>query len=90
MARAYGNLHPDYAIPPGATIRETLDALGMTPAELALRMGKSDGHVSGILSGRRRITPETALQLERILGVPARIWSNLEANYRQALRRCGG
>jgi len=87
MSRAYGDLVPDYAIPPGETIRETLAALGMTQAELALRMGRPENRVSEIINGKRAVTPETALQLERVLGVPARMWNNLEANYREALAR---
>jgi plasmid maintenance system antidote protein VapI len=31
------------------------------------------------------ITPETALQLERVLGVPARFWNNLENTYRETV-----
>jgi len=30
---------------------------------------------------------ETALQLERVLGVPASFWNNLEQNYREHLAR---
>ena len=30
---------PDYAVPPGATLQETIDSLGMTQRELAVRTG---------------------------------------------------
>jgi plasmid maintenance system antidote protein VapI len=36
------------------------------------------------------ITAETALQLERVLGVPASFWNNREAQYRDAGTRGGG
>ena len=72
---------PDYAIPPGETVRETLEALGMTQAELSRRSGLSAKHVNQILQGQAPVTPETALAFERVLGVPARFWNSLEANY---------
>ncbi|HDZ84498.1 MAG TPA: DNA-binding protein, partial [Nitrospirae bacterium] len=30
---------PDYAVPPGASLQETMEALDMTQRELALRTG---------------------------------------------------
>src|SRR5206468_3775093 len=71
--------------PPGATLLETLEALGMTQSELAERMGRPTKTVNEIINGKAAITPETALQLERVLGVPARFWSNRERHYREHL-----
>jgi HTH-type transcriptional regulator/antitoxin HigA len=76
--RAY---RPDYAIPPGETVRSTLDALGMTQADLSRRTGLSAKHINQIIQGAAPITPDTALALERVLGVPARFWNALEANH---------
>jgi addiction module HigA family antidote len=59
----------------------------MTQAELAERAGKPEKTISEIISGKAAITPETALQLERVLGVPASFWNNLESHDRQALAR---
>src|SRR5437867_2919060 len=73
---------PDIAIPPGETLAETLDALGLTQAELARRAGRPVQAISEILQGKKEITPETALELERVLGVPAHVWIRLEADYR--------
>ena len=72
---------PDYAIAPGETIRETLTALGMTQAELADRMGRPKKTINELVNGKAAIIPETAVQLERVLGIPAQMWLNLEANY---------
>jgi len=38
--------------------------------------------ISEIIHGKAAITPETALQLERVLGRPASLWQGLEARYR--------
>lgn len=78
---------PDVVFPPGETLLETLQATGMTQAELARRMGCPLTTLSEMIQGRVAITPQTALQLERILGVPAGFWQNLERSYRDHLAR---
>ena len=78
---------PDYAVVPGVTLRSTLAAKGMTQADLATRAGLSLKHVNQIVQGAAPITPETALALEKVTGVPARSWSMLEANYRERITR---
>jgi len=79
--------NPDYALPPGETLLETLETLGMSQAELADRAGRPRKTINEIIRGKAAITPETALQFERVLGVPASFWNNLERNYREALAR---
>jgi HTH-type transcriptional regulator/antitoxin HigA len=74
---------PDYAVPPGETLRDTLDALDMSQADLARRTGLSAKHINQIVQGVAALSPETALALEHVTGVPARLWNALEANYRQ-------
>lgn len=78
---------PDYAVPPGATLQETIDSLGMTQRDLALRMGMATKTINEIAKGKAPITPDTSILLERVTGVPARMWNNLEANYREQLAR---
>jgi HTH-type transcriptional regulator/antitoxin HigA len=74
----------DFAISPGARLAETLDSFGWSQAELARRTGRPVQAINEIVKGKKKITPETALQLERVLGVPAHIWTRLEADYRLA------
>lgn len=76
---------PDYAIPPGETLVEALESLGMTQAELATRTGRPLKTINEIAKGKSSITPETALQFEKVLGVPASFWNSLETKYQQAL-----
>lgn len=86
--RLLGNrFQPDYFVPPGVTLLETIDSIGMTQAELAERTGRPKKTINEIIKGKAAITPETALQLERVLGIPASFWNNLEANYREAIAR---
>lgn len=78
---------PDYAVPPGNILQETLETLGMSQADLARRTGRPVKTISEIINGKTRITPETAIQFERVLGVSASLWNNLERQYQAALAR---
>jgi addiction module HigA family antidote len=78
---------PSFAVPPGETLAETLETLGMTQAELAGRMGRPLKTINEIVTGKAMITADTALQLEKVLGVPASFWTNHERLYRDALAR---
>lgn len=78
---------PDYAVPPGETVLEVLEELGMSQAELAERIGRPKKTVNEIVRGKAAITPETALQLERAFRIPASFWNNLQRNYEAALAR---
>ena len=74
---------PDYVSPPGETLLELIEELGMTQAELARRMGRPKKTVNEIIQGKTAITPKTALQFERVLGTPASFWNTREQQYRQ-------
>jgi len=64
---------------PGEMLRaEFLEPLGLTQRELAARLGVSYPRVSELVHGRRSMTPDTALRLERLLGVEAQFWLNLQ------------
>ncbi len=72
-------IYSDLAIPPGEYLSEVLATKAMTQAELARRIGRPTQAVNEIIKGAKAITPATALQLERALGVPAQIWTGLES-----------
>lgn len=72
---------PDHAAPPGELIQEYLETLGISARELARRCGRSGKLMAEIVAGRAPVEPETALQLERVLDVPASIWTNMEAAF---------
>lgn len=73
------------ATPPGATIKEQLNDRGMSQKEFAARMDMSEKHISRLINGDVQLTPEVAVRLEVVLGVPAKFWNNLEAIYREKL-----
>ena len=77
----------DLPIPPGELLEETLDTAGLSQAELARRMGRPVQAINEIVRGAKEITAETAIQLERVLRVPAHIWLGLEAEYQHTKAR---
>ena len=78
---------PDSVTAPGETLQEILDAIGMTKAELADRMGKTSKFVIDIIKHGVTITPTSAMELEKVLGIPASFWNNRERRYRESLAR---
>ena len=81
MAATY-RYQPDYAVPPGSLLKEYLAARGFSNAEFARRCGRSAKLISEIVAGKAPVEPATALQFERVLGMDARIWLGIEADYR--------
>lgn len=78
---------PDYAVLPGDTLLETLEYFNISQAEFAQRTGRPLKTINGIIKGYVAITPESALQFEKVLGVPASFWINLESNYQEQIAR---
>lgn len=75
-------LRPARVPHPGHIIRRELEARGWTQKDLADIMGRPEQAISEIVNGRKRIIPETALQLAEAFGTSADLWLNLESNYR--------
>lgn len=78
---------PSEVLPPGETLRETLEAIDMSQMQLAQRTGLSTKHINQIIQGQSALTHDTAIALERATSVPARLWNALEAQYRDQLAR---
>ncbi len=53
---------PDYAVRPGETLLETIEALGLSQVELAERTGQPRQTVQRIIQGQAPVTPEMAVQ----------------------------
>ncbi|MEO8084456.1 MAG: helix-turn-helix domain-containing protein [Ardenticatenales bacterium] len=81
---------PDVASPPGETLLDLLDERGLSQSDLAERTARPLKTINEIINGKAAITPQTAVQLERVLGVPARFWLNREARYREHAARLEG
>lgn len=67
---------------PGEFLRDELEERGWTNVEFAEILGRPPQVVSEILSGKKAITPETALEIGTALDTSAELWLNLESAYR--------
>lgn len=86
---AINHYTPDYTVTPGEVLGYELELRNMSRTELAKRTGLSEKHIIAILKGKGTIiiTPETAIKLERALGMPVEYWLNLEAHYQETRAR---
>jgi len=78
---------PDIAIHPGETLEENLKALSMSQSELSDRTGLALKTVNEIVKGKNAITPQTAIKLERAMGISSSFWNNLQKQYDETLAR---
>ena len=76
---------PDAPVSPGETIREILEERAISQVDFATRLGRSEKFVSQLINGKASLTYDTAIDLERVLGVPATFWNRAEATYRGLL-----
>ena len=72
---------PNWATHPGEHLAEQIEARGWSQADFARLAGLMPELVGAIIAGRNPVTPETAIKLERLLGINAEIWTRLQANW---------
>ena len=69
-------------ITPGEILAEEfLIPMGISQYRLAQATGLSQTHISQIIKGKRRITPDAGLRIARALGVSDRYWIDLQTNH---------
>jgi HTH-type transcriptional regulator/antitoxin HigA len=82
MARSdEGVWSPNWATHPGDHLAEYIEVNGWSQAEFARIADLSSKLVSTIVARKNPVTPETAIKLERVLGLKAQIWLNLQTNW---------
>src|SRR5205085_3804833 len=64
---------------PGELLREeTLPAIGLSPAEVATRLGVSNRGIKDLLHERRSINPDLAHRLARVFNTTPEFWLRLQ------------
>ena len=71
----------NYAVAPGEYLEEWIDDHGLSQQRVAELLGSSRKQVNEIVNGRAPITNDTAMRLERVVGIPAKTWLKYEALY---------
>lgn len=71
----------DYGVTPNDMLMQRMREIGMTQTQLAIRTGLSRKTINELVHGKQRITHETALLLEPVLGYAARFWMDMQHGY---------
>jgi len=69
-------------ITPGEILREDfMQPLGISINRLSRDLSVPPNRISEIVKGKRSITADTALRLQRYFGIEAQFWLNLQTEY---------
>lgn len=77
----------NYAVAPGEYLQEWIDEQGLSQQRVADLLGCSRKQVNELVNGHAPVTNDTAIRLERVVGIPADSWLRYEAAYRADLAR---
>ena len=72
---------PFVATHPGELIKDELKERGLTQKKLAEMTGLKASVISETITGKRSVSLNMAVALEKALGIPADIWMNLQTQY---------
>jgi addiction module HigA family antidote len=62
-------------------LEEFIKPMGISQAQLAIRLGVSYPRLNEIVRGKRGVTPSTALRLSRVVGMSAEFWLGLQLDF---------
>ncbi len=79
--------NPDYAVPPGETLKEVLQDRGYSIYGFATEIGVGEEMLSAVIAGAARMPPSMSLECERVLGTPAVFWHKREKMYWEGIKR---
>ena len=74
-------LTPVVATHPGELIKDELKERGMTQQQLAAETGIKPSVLSETINGKRSLSLNVAVALEKAMGIPADIWMNMQTQY---------
>jgi addiction module HigA family antidote len=66
---------------PGRILKRELKARKLSANRLSLALRVPSGRITSLLTGKRSVTPDTALRLARYFGNSAQFWLNLQTRY---------
>jgi len=72
----YPPIHPGEIL-----LEEFMEPLGLSQNKLAEALDVDPGRINRIVTGKSRITADTALRLARYFGTTPQVWMNLQTKY---------
>jgi addiction module HigA family antidote len=85
-----GEIMPSTPIHPGEILKDEIEALNLSAAELARAAGVPANRISQIVSGKRNISADTALRLGKLFSTGPQFWLNLQMAYELDLAKASG
>lgn len=74
-------LHSSVAIHPGEILKDEIEAAGLKKSFVADLLGIRPNHLSELFKGKRNVTADLALKLEKALGIDASFWIRLQGSH---------
>lgn len=74
-------LTPHWATHPGELIKDELRERKMTQKQLATQTGIKASIISETINGKRPVSLNVAVALEKALGIPVELWMNMQNQY---------
>jgi addiction module HigA family antidote len=81
---------PSTPIHPGEILKDEMEALNLSAAELARAINVPANRVSQIVSGKRNLSADTALRLGKVFSTGPQFWLNLQVAYELDLVKASG
>lgn len=76
MARDFAPIHP------GEMLKvEFMDEYGLSARRVASLINVPANRITGLINGDRSVTPDTAIRLEKLFGMSAQAWLNMQHRY---------
>ena len=72
---------PFMAVHPGMMIKPELEERGISQKEVAKMLGAQPSHLSEVLNGKRALSTELAVKIEKTIGLPAKILLSAQTQY---------
>lgn len=71
----------DATLHPGEVLEMELSARGIMKSQFAESIGIRPGHLSELLHGKRHVSANMAINLEKLLGIDAEYWLRVQMHY---------
>ena len=81
--------HAGYVTPGDVLLHDFMEPLGLSARALARDLSVPANRISEIINGKRGMTADTALRLERHFGASARFWMGLQVSHDIEVARDG-
>ena len=72
---------PFMTVHPGMMIKPELEERGISQKEFAKMLGAQPSHLSEVLNGKRALSTELAVKIEKTIGLPAKILLSAQTQY---------